>query len=80
VVLWESPSVLLAPTSALFRVGDSWAVFIVEADRARRALVTLGHQTGQEGEVVSGLSEGARVSLHRVDTLTDGARVKPTVR
>ena len=80
VVLWESPSVLLAPTSALFRVGDSWAVFIVDADRARRALVTLGHQTGQQAEVVSGLSEGARVILHPVDTLTDGARVKPTVR
>jgi len=80
IVLWESPSVLLVPTSALFRVGDSWAVFIVDADRARRALVTLGHQTGQQAEVVSGLSEGARVILHPVDTLTDGARVKPTVR
>ena len=80
IVLWESPSVLLVPTSALFRVVDSWAVFIVDADRARRALVTLGHQTGQQAEVVSGLSEGARVILHPVDTLTDGARVKPTVR
>ena len=80
VVLWESPSVLLVPTSALFRVGESWAVFTVDADRARRALVTLGHQTGQQAEVVSGLSEGARVILHPVDTLTDSARVKPTVR
>jgi HlyD family secretion protein len=80
IVLWESPSVLLVPTSALFRVGDSWAVFIVDADRARRALVTLGHQTGQQAEVVSGLSEDARVILHPVDTLTDGARVKPPVR
>jgi HlyD family secretion protein len=80
IVLWESPSVLLVPTSALFRVGESWAVFIVDANRARRALVTLGHQTGQQAEVVSGLSEGARVILHPVDTLTDGARVTPTVR
>jgi HlyD family secretion protein len=80
IVLWESPSVLLVATSALFRVGESWAVFTVEEDRARRVLVTLGHQTGQQAEVVSGLSEGARVILHPVDTLTDGARVKPTVR
>ena len=80
IVLWESPSVLLVPTSALFRVGDSWAVFIVDADRARRVLVTLGHQTGQQAEVVSGLSEDARVILHPVDTLTDDAHVKPTVR
>lgn len=80
IVLWEAPSVLLVPTSALFRVGESWAVFIVEADRARRVIVTLGHQTGQQAEVVSGLSEGAGVILHPVDTLTDGARVKPTAR
>jgi HlyD family secretion protein len=52
-------------------------VFTVDADRARRVLVTLGHQTGQQAEVVSGLSDGARVVLHPVDTLTDGARVKP---
>jgi HlyD family secretion protein len=39
-------------------------------------IVELGHQTGQEAEVVSGLSEGAPVILHPVDTLADGARVK----
>src|SRR5580765_4729306 len=78
IVLWEAPKVLLVPTSALFRVGESWAVYLVDADRARRVAVTLGHQTGQTAEVVSGLSEGTRVILHPVDTLADGARVKPT--
>jgi HlyD family secretion protein len=78
IVLWEAPNVLLVPTSALFRVAESWAVFIVDGDRARRVAVTLGHQTGQQAEVVSGLSEGTRVILHPVDTLTDGARVTPT--
>jgi HlyD family secretion protein len=78
IVLWEAPNVQLVPTSALFRVGESWAVFVVDADRARRVTVTLGHQTGQTAEVLSGLSEGARVILHPVETLTDGARVKPT--
>lgn len=77
IVLWEAPGVLLVPTSALFRVGESWAVFTVDAERARRVLVTLGHRTGQQAEVVSGLSESTRVVLHPVDTLTDGARVKP---
>ena len=71
---------LKVPTSALFRDGDKWAVYIVDADRARRALVELGHQTGQDAEVVSGLAEGARVILHPGDTLADGARVKSTVR
>lgn len=77
IVLWEAPKVLLVPTSALFRVGESWAVYLVDADRARRVAVTLGHQTGQTAEVVSGLSEGTRVILHPIDSLADGARVKP---
>ena len=67
---------LKVPTSALFRDGEKWAVYVVEDGRARRVIVELGHQTGQEAEVLSGLSEGARVILHPGDTLTDGARVK----
>ena len=67
---------LKVPTSALFREGEKWAVYVVEDGRARRTLVELGHQTGQEAEVVSGLSEGARVILHPGDTLADGARVR----
>jgi HlyD family secretion protein len=64
------------PTSALFRQGEKWAAYTVAEGRARRVIVELGHQTGQEAEVVSGLAEGAPVILHPVDTLADGARVK----
>jgi HlyD family secretion protein len=77
IVIWEATEVMKAPTSALFRVGEKWAVYVMDDARARRTLVEIGHQTGQEAEVVSGLSEGARVILHPGDTLTDGARVKP---
>lgn len=76
IVIWEGESVLRLPTSALFRVGDRWAAYVIESDRARRALIEVGHQTGQHAEVLSGLAEGARVILHPVDTLTDGARVR----
>ena len=76
IVIWEAESVLKVLTSALFRVGDRWATYVIEGGRARRKLVEIGHQTGQEAEVVSGLVEGARVILHPGDTLTDGARVK----
>ena len=77
VVIWEAADVLKVPTSALFRDGEKWAVYVAPDDRARRTLVELGHQTGQEAEVLSGLSEGARVILHPGDALADGARVKP---
>jgi len=76
VVTWEARDVLKVPTAALFRQGDAWAVYLVDQGRARRTLIMLGHQTGQEAEVVSGLTEGARVILHPGDTLADGARVK----
>ena len=76
IVIWEAAAVLKVPTSALFRQGEKWAVYTVEDGRARRVIVELGHQTGQEAEIVSGVAEGAPVILHPVDTLADGARVK----
>ena len=76
IVIWEAPAVLKIPTSALFREGEKWAVYTVENGRARRVIVELGHQTGQEAEVASGMSEGVRVILHPGDTLANGARVR----
>jgi HlyD family secretion protein len=75
VVTWESRNVLRVPTSALFRVGNDWAVYVVEGGRARRTMVMIGHQTGQEAEVTSGVAAGARVVLHPGDSITDGTRV-----
>jgi HlyD family secretion protein len=76
IVIWEAPSVLKVPTGALFRQGPAWAVYTVAEGRARFTALELGQQTGQEAEVQSGLSEGARVILHPADTLTDGSRVE----
>jgi HlyD family secretion protein len=76
VVVWEGANVSRVPTSALFRHGEAWAVYVVDNGRARRTLVELGHQTGQYAEVVSGLADGVRVIVHPGDTLVDGARVR----
>lgn len=76
IVVWEAKDVVTVPTSALFRQGADWAVYVVDGDRARRTLVTLGRQTGQDAEVVSGLIEQTRIVLHPGDALTDGARVR----
>jgi HlyD family secretion protein len=75
IVIWEAADVLKVPTSALFRDGEAWAVYVVEGGRARKTTIELGHQAGQEAEVVSGLAEGTVVIEHPGDTLTDGARV-----
>jgi HlyD family secretion protein len=76
IVFWEGQSVLKVPTSALFRVGDQWAVYVLEGDRVRQTQIQIDHQTGQEAEVTGGLTEGTRVVVHPPDTLADGARVE----
>jgi HlyD family secretion protein len=76
IVLWESTGALKVPTSALFRDGEDWAVYVVDGDRARKTIVQIAHQAGPEAEVTSGLTEGARVIEHPGDTLTDGARIQ----
>jgi HlyD family secretion protein len=76
IVTWETPGAIKVPTSALFREGAQWAVYVVQENRALIRIVELGRQTGQEAEVVSGLTEGQRVVLHPPDTLVDRARVE----
>ncbi len=78
VVVWQKPDAIRVPLSALFRDGDRWAVFVLEADRARKRPIDVGHRGDREAEVVTGLSEGDRVVVHPGDRLTDNARVKPT--
>jgi HlyD family secretion protein len=75
IVIWESPSVLKVPASALFRVGQEWNVFAIENDRTRLLPVAVGHRGTSEVEVINGLNEGARVILHPANDLKNGARV-----
>jgi HlyD family secretion protein len=77
VVVWEADRVQKVPTSALFRDGDAWAVYAIENRRARRTRIEVGHRSGQEAEVMGGVSEGTVVIVHPSDTLEDGARVEP---
>jgi HlyD family secretion protein len=77
IVVWEAGDVVKIPTSALFRVGEQWAVYRIAGNRAQRTPVRVGHQSGQAAEVLEGLSPGDRVVVHPGDTLTAGARVRP---
>jgi HlyD family secretion protein len=75
IVLWEAPNVLKVPTNALFRDNSQWAVYVASGGRARRTVVEIGHRTGQEAEVLDGLSEGANVIVHPGDLVHDGTRI-----
>jgi HlyD family secretion protein len=76
VIVWQSDNVIKAPASALFRHGDGWAVFVVDADRARLRPVSLGQRAMLEVEVSKGLQPGERVIVHPPREIADGVRVK----
>lgn len=72
VISWRAEDVVQIPLSAIFRVGDDWAVFVVEDGMAQQRLVTLGHRNGQMTEVQSGVTVDDRVVMHPSDAITTG--------
>jgi len=75
-IIWESDHVLQVPTSALFRHGDGWVVFVLDGHRARRRPVDVGHRSGLSAEILGGLKAGERVITHPSDAIDDGVRVR----
>ena len=75
IITWNSPHVLQAPMSAIFRCGSDWCVFIVEQSRARMRHIRIGHENDEAVEILSGLKDGERVVKHPPNELGDGVRV-----
>ena len=76
IVVWEQPDVLKIPTSALFRVGEDWGVFVVEDGEARTLGVSVGQQNGTEAEILEGIAAGDIVILHPNPRIVDGVGVE----
>ena len=76
-VIWEGEDVLQVPSAALFRVGEEWAAFVVEGNRAVRRTVRVGHQAGLDTEILEGLQVGDVVIVHPGNTIEEGAAVEP---
>ena len=75
VIVWERAGVLKVPTSALFRVGEAWAVFAVRDGRAAQTGIRIGQRNALEAELISGLDEGDSVIVHPGDTVAEGVSV-----
>lgn len=76
-IVWEESNVLRVPSSALFRVGNEWAVFVVDGGRAVRRRVAIGYEAGLLTQVVDGLAAGETVIVHPGNNVEDGVRVEP---
>lgn len=75
VVLWEGDDILRVPSSALFRQGEDWYVFLKEGSRARLRRVEIGNQSPSFAQVLDGLGEGDAVILHPPNSVAEGTRV-----
>jgi len=67
--------VVRVPSSALFRDGDAWAVFMYDGDAARQVAVKIGRNNGAVAQVLGGLSAGDQVVLYPSDRVSDGVRI-----
>ncbi|MCA9296564.1 MAG: HlyD family efflux transporter periplasmic adaptor subunit [Phycisphaerales bacterium] len=79
IIIWEHDAVLQIPTSAAFRTGEHWSVFLIDDDNDDRVsirTIETGRRNGRTTEVLAGLEEGDRVVLHPSDQLSEGARVE----
>lgn len=75
VVVQDQQKVLKVPVSALFRSGESWAVFVDDNGTANLREIVLGKRNTLEAEVEAGLEEGDAVILHPSDAVIDGVDV-----
>ncbi len=74
-ILWQDDDVLQVPASALFRHDDGWAVFTIDAGKARLVTVNTGHSNGLVTQIIDGVVAGEQVILHPDDRIADGVRV-----
>ncbi len=75
IITWETDDAVKVPLSALFRIENEWAVFLVAEGRAQETKVVLGKLNDLEAEVSDGISEGDVVIVHPSDRVVDGVRV-----
>ncbi len=77
IVVWEEDDVVRVPASALFRDGETWAVFRYDGETAQQVAVQIGRNNGMVAQVLEGLSAGDQVVLYPGDRVSDGVRVTP---
>ena len=76
IVIYEKPSTLMVPISAMFRVDDEWAVFVKNRNKAKLKKIKIGNKNSLNAEVISGLNEGEQVILHPSNKVENNIFIK----
>jgi HlyD family secretion protein len=61
IVVFSRDDAIIVPAGALFRRGENWNVFVVNAGRVEVREITLLRRSGRSAAVAAGLSPGERV-------------------
>jgi len=72
----QKPGSLTVPVGALFREGESWALYRVVKQRALKATVKIADTSGNTALVESGLNESDEVVLFPSEKIRDGVKVR----
>lgn len=77
IVVFGTENAVKVPTSALFREGNDWMVFVASGNVAHKRTVQITRRGGLEAMVESGLQPGEQVITYPGDRIADGGRVRP---
>lgn len=75
IIVWQEENAILVPSSALFRDGKQWSVFVVDTGTASIRTIEIGKDNGFTAQVLNGLEAGEQVVLYPAAELTDGVKV-----
>lgn len=76
IVVWQGEDVVRVPSSAMFRSGEEWAVFVAQDGKAVKRPVEIGQNNGTLAEIRHGLQVGEKVILYPSAAVLDGTRVQ----
>ncbi len=79
ITVWSSEDAVRVPLGALFRQGNTWAVFKVEDGTAKLIPVKIGQRNTYMAEIIEGLEPGERVILHPSDRVSSGSSVEERI-
>jgi len=77
IVTAEAQGVLAVPDRAVFREGDSWAVFVIESGHAELRKVEVGLRNEDWAEIRAGLQPTDVVIAELTNDIKPGVRVTP---
>jgi HlyD family secretion protein len=75
IITWETEQALKVPSGAVFRTGDTPAVFVVVGNLAHLRPVKTGPSSGAEVQILEGLKAGDEVITYPGSRIKEGARV-----